>query len=327
MTEAAEALARSKYVGSSDIAGILGLSRYGKTAVGVYLSKVSPGWNDGDVDKDQERRMLRGKLMEPVVRQMAESEFKLTVRDTNRRYVDPVYDFMRAEIDFEFESGETNGVTNGEIKTASPLVLYKEGCDWGDADSMDIPIEYYCQVQYGMMVSRRPVTHVYCLFGSDDLVRYVVERDEEMIAGVREKVVSFWFDHVQKQVPPPVQTYEDAVVLIERRKSGYRLQADDEVTAIVKEIQQLRGHANDIERRKDELEAQFGQWVVDHCDGGIPDDQKIIFSDYAGREIASWNRQRGAHLDQKRLEDEMPEIKKKYMKEHFYRVLRLKKPK
>lgn len=318
MNVSSEALVRSTYLGSSDIAAVLGVSRW-KTPVQVYLNKTAPGWADGDVDPERERRFLRGKLMEPVVRQMAEQEFGLSIAAIGQRYADPEHDFLRAEIDFEIDEHGLD--INCEVKTVHPFAP----AEWGDEGTDEIPTEYAAQVQFGMMVTGRPRCYVFALFGSDNLTRYVVERDETTIAGMRAKAVSFWRDRVLAGVPPEPITYEDAVVLMSRMKRGVRVPASDIAAALVRRIDELRGFAKDIEAEQEAAKTNLAAWIVKQCqESGTPENENVVLTDYAGREFATWNLRRGTFLDQNRLAAEKPDIRLAYTKEHHYRVLILK---
>ena len=103
------AMDRQKYIGGSDIAGILGISPW-KTPLDVYLDKVQPRVEITDPDKL--RVLNRGKRMEPYVIDLLSEETGLEIVRRGERYLDRELSFIAAEIDAEAASGE-----NIEIKT------------------------------------------------------------------------------------------------------------------------------------------------------------------------------------------------------------------
>ena len=314
-----ERLERATYLGSSDIAAVLGVSKW-SSAVAVYYRKVDPLWSE-DAEEDERRAKVlkRGKRFEPIVREMAEEEFCIKAVKVGERYRDPEHDWMRAEIDFEIV--EDGVPVNCEVKTVHPFAAG----EWGEMDTDEIPVYYAAQVMYGLMVTGRAKSYVFALFGSDNLVRYVIERDEEIIAAMREKAIKFWFDHVQARVHPEPQTYEDAVLLMDKIKRGVRCLANDAVLEALEELKTIRGHANDIKAREDTIKALVGAYAVEQAKThGFEYDLNVVFVDDRGAEVATWKRQRGAYLDQKRLGKEKPEIKTEFTREHHYRVLAIK---
>ncbi|HEJ3161024.1 TPA: YqaJ viral recombinase family protein, partial [Pseudomonas aeruginosa] len=104
---------RSKLLGGSDVAGILGISPW-RTPLDVYLDKVQP--RTGPVDPAKQKIFTRGQRMEPYVIDLLAEETGLKIVGRGNRYRDQQHDFMAAEIDAEAASGE-----NIEIKTVSPF--------------------------------------------------------------------------------------------------------------------------------------------------------------------------------------------------------------
>lgn len=312
---------RSTYLGSSDAAAVLGLSRW-RTRLDVYRSKVHPA-SVADPDADRLKLFRRGKLLEPVIREMAVEDFGLEVSGLSRRHTDTQHDWMRAEIDFEIrEDGE---FFNCECKSVSPFSVQ----EWGDADTADIPIEYYSQVMYGLMVTGRRRCYVFALFGSDNLVRYIVDRDDEAIDGMREAVTKFWTEHVVFRVPPEPTTAEDVAYLF-RKVRGRRITATEEMAEAINKYR-LLGHK--IKSFEDEREVAFvdaTRRILEACKAAsgdpAPDEDAEVFDTANGRLLATYKKQRGAYLDQQRLKSEHPDLHAELMVEHFYRVLRPRDP-
>lgn len=316
-----ESLVRSTYLGSSDIAAVLGMSKW-KSPLEVYINKVEPGVlaQAQETDVDRERRLRRGKLMEPVVRQMAVEDYGLTVIGVNERHTHPEHTFLRAEVDFEIVE---HGIpVNCEVKTVHPF----SASEWGDEDTEDIPVDYLAQVMFALACTGKDKAYVFALFGSDNLVRYIVHRDDETIEGMIEEAVRFWEVHVLPQVPPPAQTYEDAVMLMDRMKKGVVCPADEITLRALLDLDQARRDERTIKANIEALKTGIAIYAAEQTKvNGIETDRNVTFTDVNGRPIATWNRQRGSHLDQKRLTKDKPDVVLEYTREHWYRVIKMKK--
>ena len=114
---------RMKGIGGSDVAAILGLSKW-STPYDVWQSKL--GLADPTPDNDA---MKWGRLLEPVVRQAYAERTGLAVAVPSDPLVMPGYDFARANLDGIREDGRIV-----EIKTAR----YADG--WGDEGSDEVPV-------------------------------------------------------------------------------------------------------------------------------------------------------------------------------------------
>lgn len=188
----AAATDRTKYIGGSDIAAILGISPW-KTATALWLDKIKPPI-EGDKNASAKRR---GTRLEPYIVDMIRDEQGLVVAARGQRYIDAEFPYFASEIDVEFDVDGT--LENGEIKTVHPF----KAKEWGEEDTDALPVHYTAQVQWGMGVTRRKRCRVFALIG-DDLRTYVVERDDEIIAGMRQSADEFWQKYVQPLVQPPL---------------------------------------------------------------------------------------------------------------------------
>lgn len=187
---------RTKFVGGSDIAAILGISPW-KTAIDLWLDKTTTSAEDGR----NRAAKSRGTRLEPYILDMIREEHGLQIVARNERYVDAAVPYFAAEIDAE------TAEENIEIKTAHPF----KSKDWGDLDTDQLPLHYVAQVQWGLGIRPKARTRVFALIG-DDLRPYVVERDEETIAALREKAAEFWARYVLAGLRPPMD-YADSKTL------------------------------------------------------------------------------------------------------------------
>jgi len=167
---------RRKWIGGSDVAAILGISPW-KTPLQLWNDKTQPAMPETDAARL--RVLNRGKRMEPYILDMIRDEHGVNVIAANERYTDQAVDYFACEIDAEAQD-EMRGHINIEIKTVHPFKVK----EWGEELTDALPLHYLAQVQWGLGITRRQHCDVYALIG-DDLKRYAVEADGELIATLR----------------------------------------------------------------------------------------------------------------------------------------------
>lgn len=187
---------RTKYIGGSDIAAILGISPW-KTAIDLWIDKTTPPREDAT----NWRAKARGTRLEPYIVDMIREEHGVQIVARNERYIDSEVPYFACEIDAETDD------ENIEIKTVHPF----KAKEWGSLETDQLPLHYLAQVQWGMGIRRKERCRVFALIG-DDLKPYVVERDEEIIAAMREKAAEFWTRYVLAKLRPPID-YADSKTL------------------------------------------------------------------------------------------------------------------
>lgn len=264
---------RSTYLGASDVAAILGVSRW-KTVVDLWLSKVEP-------QEDQTNLVAkrRGQRMEPYILDMIREEYGFIVYNRNHRYVDPEYDFLAAEIDFEATLPDAGVNVNGEIKTVHPFMAK----EWGESESDGVPDYYVAQVQFGLGITGRQSCHVFALIG-DDLRHYVIERDQELIDLLRVKAVEFWREYVLKRVQPPFDFNDWKTLSTVKRlypgTDGRMLDADSMQTSWREVYEQATAKARQYEAIADgakaHLLAEMGEAAVLRFGDGKEFRRKVI---------------------------------------------------
>lgn len=242
---------RTKYLGGSDIAAILGISPW-KTAADIWIDKTTPPREDSR----NFQAKARGTRMEPYVLDMIREEHGLQIVARNERYVDAEVPYFAAEIDAETAD------ENIEIKTVHPF----KAREWGELETDQLPLHYVAQVQWGMGVHRRERCRVFALIG-DDLRSYVVERDEETIAAMRERAAEFWTRYVLAKLRPPLD-YGDSKTLDTLRRlypgtDGSAIEATamhEHWRAVLQTAQEMAGkYEGVVEGAKAHLLSEMGQ--------------------------------------------------------------------
>ena len=299
-------LDRKTYLGGSDIAALLG-GNPNKTPLDVFYEKVGDGFVAKVPDAAQQRRMRRGKKLEPYVLEMLQDEHAINVVARNCRYADNTYRFLAAEIDFEWTHAGEDLVCNGEIKTVHPFAAGQ----WGDADSEDVPMQYAAQSMYGLMITGRPMCQYAVLFGADDLTLYHVERDEELIENIRKTAVDFWRNHVQTGTPPPPRTFEDLKRLWPK-DSGKAFAADSDFKLLVEAYQIAKGGVEKAKSLADDARFAILSTMRD-CTTALVD----------GKKVCTYKSQKSHRFDTDRFKIDHGDLYKEYASESEFRVLRV----
>lgn len=298
---------RSKFIGGSDAAAILGVSKW-KTPFQLYQEKIGALVEESNPDRD--RVLSRGKRLEPIVVEMLVDELQADGHDVqiiarNERYQDAEHPFLACELDLEMRiDGEE---LNGEIKTVHPFAAK----DWGDEGTDEIPIYYAAQVMHGLMIVPRRRTIVAALIGADDLRVHFVERDDETIAAMRSSEIEFW-QRVQDRNPPDPTAPED-VKWLYQRDGGEVIDADDDLVQLVQELKDEKAAAKNLEGRIEllatRIKARMGTAAT------------LI---YRGAPIATWKTQSANRFDTKAFSAAHPDLDKQFRKTSESRVFLLK---
>jgi putative phage-type endonuclease len=293
---------RTKYIGGSDAAAVLGLSRW-STPLRVWAEKTGqlPIEDKSDV------------LAIEVGNELEDAVCRLFTKKTGKqvhRVTDTVYHkqhpFLATNLDRRIV-GEDAFL---EAKTASAW----KAKEWAGED---IPREYLIQVMHGLAVTGKQRAYLACLIGGNQkFAMKIVERDDALIQDIIKREVSFWERFVVPKVMPTTIMSGDAETLyglFPKEDEGKEIELNDEANVLIESITALKADninlEKQIERSENELRAMLknaelgktGLWTV------------------------TWKAQVRKTLDAARLREERPEVAAKYEKETSSRVLRIKK--
>lgn len=316
---------RSKFLGGSDIAAVMGLSPWA-TPVELWMQKTGRAPKEAP-DQQRQRMYDRGHKLEPFIRDMVVSKLQdqgvaVKVLAINQRYQDAEHPFLACEIDFELElTGEVEiggqvyalerEAVNADAKSVSGFARKK----WGMDSNEDVPIEYAAQFMHGLGIRGRRLCLVAALRSFDDVDIYWTVRDEETIAAMREKAVMFWHDCVLADVAPDPFTFSD-IKLLFPTDNGKSIEATPEIAQKVSDLRRIKAAIKDLEEQETMLSFDIGEFISPHS--------TLTFD---GKEICTWKAQATTRLDQKRLKEEAPDIHARFCNTTTGRVLRLKAPK
>lgn len=181
---------RSKGVGGSDIAPIMGLSKW-KTAHELWLEKTGTV----EPDKMDSQVMHFGNILEQVVADEFVSRHGLKLRKRNQTFVHKEYPQLLANIDRSVDGQKAVF----EAKTSSAFLLG----DWGEEMSEDVPDYYRVQVEHYMTVLGYETAYLSVLIGGNTFRTFFFERDPELAQMIMDAAIDFW-DMVLKGTPPPI---------------------------------------------------------------------------------------------------------------------------
>lgn len=310
--ENAIAMERSKFLGGSDAAAIMGLSPWA-TPVDLWMQKTGRKPRE-EVTPVRQRIFDRGHKLEPFIRDMVidklrERGHSVELVACNERYTDPEFPFLSCEIDFEvLLDGEH---INCDAKSVTGFARKK----WGDEDSEDVPIEYAVQFMHGLMITGRRRCLVAALRSFDDVDIFWTLRDDETIAGMRPKLVEFWVDHVISDTAPDTWKFSDITALFPH-DNGLAVEATQDIADKVAQLAEIKARLKEYEEAEEALKFEIADYISPHS--------RLAFG---GRDLMTWKGQSDTRLDTTLLKTEQPELFAKYARTKTVRVLRFVKPK
>ena len=279
---------RKKGIGGSDSAAIVGLDRY-RSAFDVYAEKI--GLKPEQPDNEA---MRQGRDLEQYVAERFMEATGKKVRRRNAMLQHPEYPFMIADID-RWVVGENAGL---ECKTTSVL----NRCKFSQGE---FPPNYYVQCMHYMAVTGAERWYLAVLVLNKAFHVFVIERDEAEIQALIEAEKSFWYDHVQRQIPPATDGSEATSELIKQLFPEARERAEIALFGYEDKIQQylsLDAQARELEQERDKIKQELQLAMADAEIGR------------AQGYIVEWKNQVRQTLDTKKLKSEHAEIYEKYLK-------------
>ena len=306
---------RRQGVGGSDIAALIGLSRYA-SPTSLFYSKL--GLVD---DHDDTPRQRIGKRMESVLAAEFTDRTGLHVVEEQTWCQHPEYEWARCTVDGMVSE---RPVGAAEIFEPIGVVEFKTDARFGWPDG--IPPAIRAQVIWQMGVTQHLMAWVVVMFAGFQVEVHEIAWDADaeadwvfMLAAAAE----FWA-HVEAQDPPPVDDHEattEALTIIFRDPAGM-VDADDTSRALVRRLQEakLATKVAEVEENRlgNELRAFLGD-RTDLIDGWTTpkrgDPKPIV--------LASWRPQTSKRLDVEALRNAEPEIADKFTITTPSRVLRV----
>lgn len=284
---------RHLYIGGSDIAAVLGKSRY-KTPYRLWCEKT--GLIENKIQNLEAVEM--GTKLEQFVAELFAGKTNKTVRRAPKGYQHPDYPYMVAHVD-RLITGSDELL---ECKTCSAYKLD----EWQNA----IPQEYVLQVMWYLGITGRKRGWIACLIGGQKFDYKVIEFDPELFDIMVDKAKEFW-DMVQNNIAPLIMPDDDETLAEIHPKHTDDLIDAQEFNERAAYLQELKMHRDEINKEIKEIETELKAKIGDNL--GILTDKYQI----------TWKNQNSRKLDTDRLKEEIKNIDDYYMTS-TYRVLRIK---
>lgn len=237
---------RKHHIGGSDVAAILGLSRY-RTAWDVFVDKTSK-----EVDTADKPWFKRGRYLERAIGDWYSDEHGVELDHKQHELFIGPEPWMAASPDFLVKADPKYGL---ECKTARQV----DG--WGDSGTDVVPIEYGIQVAWYMacLGYERWDTAVFLTL-KDEFRSYVHRVDPEVQQKIIDECRKWWERHVVKGIVPPMDGSSAASEWLKQRfpqeKTELRRATSDEVEMAL-EIQGIAKQQGELKKRRDTLENQL----------------------------------------------------------------------
>ena len=256
-------------IGGSDAAAILGLSPF-HTAVDVWLDKTGRA-----AEKEETEAMRLGTELEDFVARRYCERTGRSVQRFNRMVHDGCLlgNFDRLVV----PDGGRVASHMGEVRTDTLLECKTSSRDWDDG----VPLYYQTQVQHYMgLAPRLERADVACLFLVHKRFEvYRVERDDAVIAAMRERLRAWWDEFVVGDRMPPPMSEADCKALWARSNPGKSVVASDEIGEALTRYRELAGRKeaaeDEMEELRDEICAAMG-------------DAETLVSPLDGKPLVTW---------------------------------------
>jgi predicted phage-related endonuclease len=136
------------------------------------------------------------------------------------------------------------------------------------------------------------------LFDNSDFRIYQIDRDEALESALLEAALTFWQDHVLKDIPPDAKTIGDYQKLFAKEVPGKTLEVTEQTMLLIEAAKQMN---TEIDTKEQELE-QIKKSLMEQ----MQEAQELT---YQGKVLATWKKTKASvRFDSKRFEIEHPEL-------------------
>lgn len=290
---------RRQGIGGSDAAALVGLNPYA-SAFSVFMDKLGLA-----AEVEENEAMWLGTQLEPILAERFMQETGLKVERRNVIYQHPEHSHMLANID-RWIVGKNAGL---EIKTTSMM-------NKSDFNNGEIPANYYCQSTHYMAVTGASEWWVAVAVLGKGFHIFKIERNEDEINALIEVERGFWENNVMKNVAPLPDGSAGAASVIRSRfpqshNDGVMIPLfgmEDKVARVLDLDLEIKKLEKEQEVLKQTIELEIGD-----ADGGRTQNHFIY-----------WKTQSRSSLDSKKIQADLPDVYKKYLKTTSFRKFEIK---
>ena len=272
--------ARRSHITSTDLAKILGVSKFGDP-LSVYLAKT------GQTERSTpSRKMIAGLRYQDAILSDYELETKHRVERINP------YDIGIHKDGVLAASLDALDLQDGRSPVDAKNIAYlKEEDGWGDDGSSDIPMDYRLQLAAQMAVTGAKLSHLAVLVSGWDLRIYHQTHDAELEGMILEAAAKFWKDHVIALKPPPLEGSKDAQSYLDRAypiNRGLMIEAMEDDGPWMDYLKTADQDLDNAKMRVDEARVWFKSRIGEAEGIFFPDGRKITWKKSKGTSKTDW---------------------------------------
>jgi putative phage-type endonuclease len=268
---------RKKFIGGSDVAALMGLSRW-KTPLQLWAEKT------GKVEpkdlSDNEACEL-GTELEDFIAKKFERRTGMAVRRAPKRYIHPDYHHFSCQVD-------------RLITKTDELLECKNFSAWRakEFEGEDVPIEVVLQVQWQLFITGRSAGWVAVLLGGQRFIYKKIDADEELIMKMVKSAEDFW-KMVLEETPPLATSGDDEVLVrLYPQSNDVIKEASCTLNSTLRYYLENNMHIKDFETEQKILKAKIMQVIGDNK-GLMTDEYKVLRIDmkeceYTVKRNATW---------------------------------------
>lgn len=294
---------RNKFLGGSDAAGVLGMSRWA-TPLSVWAEKTAQIVKE---DISEKLYVKLGNKLENTVAELFMEETGKKVHRVNETIFHPQHDFIGANLDRRVV-GEDALL---ECKTASAW----KSKEW---EGEEIPQEYILQCYHYLMVTGKQRCYLAVLIGNQDFKIKILERDDKLQDDMLRRELSFWHEFVIPVVMPSMMTKHDAdtlEALFPQAADGKEIQLHDDANQLVEGLEGFKADRKNLDDLIEQHENQLKRMLGDAGMGTT------------GIYRVGWTNSKFSRLDGEALKAELPGIHERFYKTKPTRRFTYKKEK
>jgi len=277
---------RSQGIGASDVAPLLGLSKY-KTPLELWMEKT------GKKEPFAGNELTRAgtKLEKVVVEYFEEESGHRVIKKTADDYlvIHPDHDYIRCHPDREYY-----------LKSGGRGVLECKTGYYKSVEKGSLPLDWYTQNQYQLGIlgyDTGSIAWMTFSFGpAFDWEEFAF--DPVLFDHILNEAGQFWINHVLKDIPPAAINSEDTLKMFPEHVTGKRLEASDELFTSYLQILQTKEQIKALEADLDQLTEPIKMAMGD---------AESVY--YNGEAILTWKKSKDSVMvDSDALKTKYPEI-------------------
>ena len=236
-------------LGGSDAAAVAGQSPWAGP-MDVWLEKTGQS-----APLIETERMHWGTVLEDAVAREWSKRTGYRIRKSNLTMRAESAPWRMAHIDRAVVTGP-DGIRRGlEVKTAD----VNAAKEYGEEDTDEVPVHYLLQCQHYLAVTGWDVWHLAVLIGGNSFRKFLIPRDEALIANLVLIEDAFWQNNVLAKDPPPIDGTEGSRRFLESRHTSPEavVEMTDTCYRLALEYGALMRSMKDAEARKGALANQI----------------------------------------------------------------------